>query len=100
MCAEVSKRSDKPVYHQTVHAQNSMLTKQIHDQGKNITQVSMDYEHHECYKSHLQIYFSWFRVLLGFQFVIDASPLSQYIFERIEKSMCEQSGPGKNQRSW
>ena len=37
MCAEVSQRSDnsKPVYHQTLNAQNSMLTKEIHDQGTN-----------------------------------------------------------------
>ena len=39
MCAEVSKKSDKskPVYHQSI--QNSMLTKEIHDQGKNKTEV-------------------------------------------------------------
>ena len=34
--AEVSKTTSasKRVFHQTVHAQNSMLTKEIHDQGK------------------------------------------------------------------
>ena len=39
VCAEVSKRSDnsKPVHNQTI--QNSMLTKEIHDQGKNKTAV-------------------------------------------------------------
>ena len=36
VCAEVSKTTSasKRVFHQTVHAQNSMLTKEIHDQGK------------------------------------------------------------------
>ena len=36
MYAEESKttRASKRVFHQTVHAQNSMLTKEIHDQGK------------------------------------------------------------------
>ena len=34
--AEVSKTTSasKRVFHQTIHAQNSMLTKEIHDQGK------------------------------------------------------------------
>ena len=34
--AEVSKTTSasKRVFHQTVHAQNSILTKEIHDQGK------------------------------------------------------------------
>ena len=34
--AEVSKitGASKQVFHQTVNAQNSMLTKEIHDQGK------------------------------------------------------------------
>ena len=38
VCAEVSKTTgaSKRVFHQTVSAQNSMLTKEIHDQG-NIT---------------------------------------------------------------
>ena len=37
ICAEVSKMTgaSKQVFHQTVNAQNSMLTRQIHDQGKN-----------------------------------------------------------------
>ena len=36
VCAQVSKRTDdsNTVYHQTVNAQNSMITKEIHDQGK------------------------------------------------------------------
>ena len=36
VCAEVSKTTgaSKRVFHQTVNAQNSMLTKEIHDQGK------------------------------------------------------------------
>ena len=36
VCAEVSKTSgtSERVFHQTVNAQNSMLTKEIHDQGK------------------------------------------------------------------
>ena len=36
VCAEVSKitGASKQVFHQTVNAQNSMLTKEIHDQGK------------------------------------------------------------------
>ena len=36
VCAEVSKTTSasKKVFHQTIHAQNSMLTKEIHDQGK------------------------------------------------------------------
>ena len=35
VCAEVSKitGATKRVFHQTVNAQNSMLTKEIHDQG-------------------------------------------------------------------
>ena len=38
VCAEVSKITgdSKQVIHQTVNAQNSMLTKEIHDQGKII----------------------------------------------------------------
>ena len=34
--AEVSRTTSasKRVFHQTVHAQNSILTKEIHDQGK------------------------------------------------------------------
>ena len=37
ICAEVSKMTgaSKQVFHQTVKAQNSMLTRQIHDQGKD-----------------------------------------------------------------
>ena len=37
ICAEVSKMTgaSKQVFHQTVNAQNSMLTREIHDQGKN-----------------------------------------------------------------
>ena len=36
VCAEVSKTTgaSKRVFHQTVNAHNSMLTKEIHDQGK------------------------------------------------------------------
>ena len=36
VCAEVSKTTgaSKRAFHQTVNAQNSMLTKEIHDQGK------------------------------------------------------------------
>ena len=36
ICAEVSKTAGSPerVFHQTVNAQNSMLTMEIHDQGK------------------------------------------------------------------
>ena len=36
VCAEVSKitGASKRVFHQTINAQNSMLTKEIHDQGK------------------------------------------------------------------
>ena len=38
VCAEVSKTTSasKRVFHQTVHAQNSMLTREIHDQGNTI----------------------------------------------------------------
>ena len=38
VCAEVSEATgaSKRVFHQTVNAQNSMLTKEIHDQGKII----------------------------------------------------------------
>ena len=38
VCAEVSKitGASKRVFHQTVNAQNSILTKEIHDQGKII----------------------------------------------------------------
>ena len=38
VCAEVSKKTDVSgqVFHQTVNAQNSMLSKEIHDQGKTI----------------------------------------------------------------
>ena len=38
VCAEVSKLTgdSKQVIHQTVYAQNSVLSKQIHDQGKTI----------------------------------------------------------------
>ena len=37
ICAEVSRMTgpSKQVFHQTVNAQNSMLTRQIHDQGKD-----------------------------------------------------------------
>ena len=36
VCAEVSKITgvSESVFHQTVNAQNSMLTKEIHDQGE------------------------------------------------------------------
>ena len=45
VCAEVSQRSDnsKPVYHQTVNAQNSMLTREIHDQGKIFIYFNISY---------------------------------------------------------
>ena len=38
VCAEISKKmgASKRVFHQTVNAQNSMLSKEIHDQGKII----------------------------------------------------------------
>ena len=43
VCAEVSKitGATKRVFHQTVNAQNSMLTKEIHDQGKIIMLISI-----------------------------------------------------------
>ena len=38
VCAQVSKTTgpSKRVFHQTIHAQNSVISKEIHDQGKVI----------------------------------------------------------------
>ena len=59
--AEVSKTTSasKRVFHQTVHAQNSMLTKEIHDQGKLNKFFGANLFEHTIYRwSHIRATFS------------------------------------------